>query len=203
GLIILVVCATPFFIERVGAADAAWIAPAVTTIGLVGVAGLGVLMFLDRLPARISHWRIVHGLALLAADTRRVFLQPVHTIKVLFWAIVGNANITLAVYLMALSLGLDVTWLDCLILVPPVILITTLPISIAGWGIREGAMVTAFGLIGVPAEGALVLSLMFGLWGLVMGLPGGVIWLLSSDRKIQTIETTEAEAEATLEAEAK
>jgi len=125
-----------------------------------------------------------------AADTRRVFLQPLHTVRVLFWAIAGNANITFAVFLMAMSLGLEVTWLDCLILVPPVILVTTLPISIAGWGVREGAMVTAFGLVGVPAEGALVLSLMFGLWGIVMGLPGGVIWLLSRDRKMETVETS-------------
>jgi len=190
GLIILVVFATPFFIERVGSEDAAWIVPAVTMIGLGGAAGLVLLMFLDRLPSRFSHWRIIRGLAMLAADTRRVFLQPAHTTKALFWSIAGNANITLAVFLMAMSLGLEVTWLDCLILVPPVILITTLPISIAGWGVREGAMVTAFGLVGVPAEGALVLSLMFGLWGIAMGLPGGVIWLLSRDRKIETVETS-------------
>lgn len=194
GLIILVVFATPFFIEKVGSEDAAWIAPAVTMIGLGGAGGLVLLMFLDRLTSRIgpriSHWRIVRGLAMLAADTRRVFLRPAHAFKVLFWSVAGNANVTFAVFLMAMSLGLEVTWLDCLILVPPVILITTLPISIAGWGVREGAMVTAFGLIGVPAEGALVLSLMLGLWGIIMGLPGGVIWLLSRDRKIETVETS-------------
>lgn len=190
GLIILVVFATPFFVEKVGPEEAAWIVPAVTMIGIGGVVGLVLMMFLDRLPSRISHWRIVRGLAMLAADTRRVFLRPAHTLKVLFWAVVGNANITFAVFLMAMSLGLDVTWLDCLILVPPVILVTTLPISIAGWGVREGAMVTAFALVGVPAEGALVLSLMFGLWGVVMGLPGGVIWMLTRDRKIETVETS-------------
>ena len=64
----------------------------------------------------------------------------------------------------------------------------TLPISIAGWGVREQAMVTAFALIGVPGEGALALSILFGLIALLFGLPGGVVWLMSADRKIEAID---------------
>ena len=70
---------------------------------------------------------------------------------------------------------------------PPVLLVMTLPISIAGWGVREQAMVAAFALVGVPGEGALALSIMFGLMGLITGLPGGVVWLISSDKKILKI----------------
>ena len=58
----------------------------------------------------------------------------------------------------------------------------TLPISIAGWGVRETAMVAFFGLIGVPAEGAVVLSILFGLVGIVVSLPGGAIWLATRDK---------------------
>jgi hypothetical protein len=58
----------------------------------------------------------------------------------------------------------------------------TLPISIAGWGVRETAMVGLFGLIGVPGEGALVLAVLFGLVGIAAALPGGVLWLASRDR---------------------
>jgi uncharacterized membrane protein YbhN (UPF0104 family) len=58
----------------------------------------------------------------------------------------------------------------------------TLPISIAGWGVRETAMVGLFGLIGVPNEGALVLSVLFGLIGIAVAIPGGVVWLASRDR---------------------
>ena len=41
----------------------------------------------------------------------------------------------------------------------------------------EGAMVVALGLVDVPAESALALSIMFGLGVLCVGLPGGVLWL--------------------------
>ncbi len=187
GLVLLVVCATPFFIHRVGPNEAAWIIPFVSILGVGGIVGLIILMFLDRLPSRFSHWRIVRGLAMLAGDSRRVFLAPIHAVKAIGWSLAGHLNITLAVYLMGLSIGLEITWVDCMVLMPPVLLLTTLPISIAGWGVREQAMVTAFALIGVPGEGAFALSIMFGLLGLLFGLPGGIAWLMSSDRKIEAI----------------
>jgi len=188
GLILLVVIATPFFIDRVGPAEAAWIVPSVSILGVGGACGLVVLMFLDRMPAKISHWRVVRGVAMLAADTRMVFLAPGHAIKALGWSLIGHINVALMVFLMGLSLDLSITWLDCMILIPPVLLVMTLPISIAGWGVREQAMVTGFGLIGVPGEGALALSIMFGLMGLLMGLPGGIVWLMNPDRKIEAID---------------
>jgi Lysylphosphatidylglycerol synthase TM region len=46
-----------------------------------------------------------------------------------------------------------------LVLVPPVILVMTVPVSIAGWGVRETAMVVAFGFVGVSGDSALALFL--------------------------------------------
>jgi uncharacterized protein (TIRG00374 family) len=188
GLIFLVAFAAPFFIERVGPEDAAWIVTAVTVLGVAGLVGLVVLMFLDQLPLKYFHGRLVQGLALLAEDTRRVFLSPLFASKALGWSLVGHVNVALMVYLIGFSIGLEITWLDCMVLMPPVLLVMTLPISIAGWGVREQAMVAAFALIDVPGEGALALSIMFGLLGLVMGLPGGIVWLMCSDKKIEDID---------------
>ncbi len=191
GLVLLVVIAVPFFTDRVGAADARWIVPAVTVLALGGIAGLALLMVLDNLPSRFAHLRLVRGLAALAADTRAVFLSPRYAIKVMVISLFGHANVSFGIYLIAASLDLDVTWIDCMVLVPPVLLLMTLPISIAGWGVREAAMVTAFGLIGVPTDGAVVLSILFGLIAIFMALPGGLIWLRSGDRKIRNMADAE------------
>ena len=72
--------------------------------GLVSVTGVIVLMGLDRLPSKYSHWRIVNGLAILAADTRRVFLSPIHSFKALSWSLLGHVNISLVVYLLGISI---------------------------------------------------------------------------------------------------
>jgi hypothetical protein len=62
-------------------------------------------------------------------------------------------------------------------------LVTSLPISVAGWGVREGAMVVAFGYVNVPAESAFAMSVLFGLTMLMSGIPGSILWWWSADRK--------------------
>lgn len=187
GLVLLVVLAVPFFNDRVGEAEGRWLIPAVSILAFGGIAGLTVLMYLDKLPTRLSHFRLVRGLAMLAADTRRVFLSPKNALVVIVISLIGHANVTFGVYMLAVSIDLGVSWLDCMVLVPPVLLMMIIPVSIAGWGVREGAMVAAFAMIGVSAEGALVLSIMFGLSAIFMTLPGGLLWLLSGDLKVQNV----------------
>lgn len=55
-------------------------------------------------------------------------------------------------------------------------------VSNGGWGLREGLMVVALGLAGVPPDAALSVSILFGLAMIVAGLPGGVLWLSAGGR---------------------
>jgi uncharacterized membrane protein YbhN (UPF0104 family) len=61
-------------------------------------------------------------------------------------------------------------------------LIAAIPVSIAGWGVREGAMVTAFTFAGLPNHDALAISALFGAGSFVVGAVGGLIWILSGER---------------------
>jgi uncharacterized membrane protein YbhN (UPF0104 family) len=85
----------------------------------------------------------------------------------------------LALLFLAAALGGSVSPLEALVLMPLVILFSTLPISIAGWGVREGVMVAAFALLGREAGDAVVLSVAFGLVMLSIGLLGGLVWGIS------------------------
>jgi hypothetical protein len=80
------------------------------------------------------------------------------------------------------------------LLVPPVALITMLPVSIAGWGLREATMMLAFGYSGLnPADGTMV-SLLTGVTSFVVGAIGGLVWIFSREKKDTTaIEFPEAE----------
>jgi glycosyltransferase 2 family protein len=81
------------------------------------------------------------------------------------------------VFLLLRSMGQSVALVTVLFLFPFVQLLSMLPISFAGWGLREGAMVVAFRLVGVPAEAALGASILFGLCLLASSLPGVPLWL--------------------------
>lgn len=182
ALILLVDLAQPFIQVRIEAEAAKWSLMSAIFLSCAAVGGIILIMVVDRFFRRYLKYRIVRGLSYLSADTRAVFLSPKNAFAVTTWGVAGNINITIAVYMLALSLGIDVSLADCLMLVPPVLLIVAIPISVGGWGVRETAMVTAFGLVGVPNEGALVLSILVGLVGLAISLPGGLVWLLSRER---------------------
>jgi uncharacterized membrane protein YbhN (UPF0104 family) len=65
--------------------------------------------------------------------------------------------------------------------VPPVTFIQLLPVSLAGWGVREAALVVALGSFGIPAEAALATSILMGLCLILTSLPGGLIWISGWD----------------------
>jgi uncharacterized protein (TIRG00374 family) len=76
------------------------------------------------------------------------------------------------------------------LLVPAVLEIAMLPISIGGWGVREGAAVLAFGTLGIPSAVAFGASVLFALLTLILGLFGGVSWLLSRKPSHSKVEAT-------------
>jgi uncharacterized membrane protein YbhN (UPF0104 family) len=183
ALVLLTTLAEPALLDRLTDAPAVWLFPALT-VG--AIAGLIVQSQLDRAPESWKRFRIVRGFGLLAADTRKTFFRPKSGLPLMGIALLGHVNLAMVVWVLALGLGAPVTLVDCLVLVPPVVLVATLPISIAGWGAREVAMVTVFGLIGVPSPQATALSVLFGLATLATALPGGLFWLL--ERRITPLE---------------
>jgi uncharacterized membrane protein YbhN (UPF0104 family) len=74
--------------------------------------------------------------------------------------------------------GLEQTFL----LIPPIALITMLPISIAGWGVREATMMVAFGYAGLSQTDGTMISLLSGATSFVVGAIGGLVWILSREK---------------------
>lgn len=88
-----------------------------------------------------------------------------------------------AVWCAARSVAAPLEFGQALLLVPPVIMVSTIPVSIAGWGVREGAMMAVFAYAGLRDADGLIVSVLFGAGLFVIGMAGGTIWILSSDRR--------------------
>jgi len=148
------------------------------------VAGLVLVMLLDRvpLPARLAVTRANRGMTQLARATRHVLLSPRRLVPPLLLALVIHFGVSFVVWLIARGSDVHVSIGQCFVLVPVVVLFSMVPVSIAGWGVREGAMVVALGLVGVARAPALAVSVLFGLTLAVSGLPGGFLWLRSAER---------------------
>jgi hypothetical protein len=174
GLILLVVLCQPFLLARIGDNPVKYLFPALAG---VAISGIIILMSLDRLPKDLQTWRIINALVNLASDTKRLFLAPQYAIKAILLGISGNILVCMFAYLTFCALSVDVSILDCLVLIPPVMLLTTLPISLAGWGIREAAMVGTFTLVGIFEGDVFAASVLFGILNIILALPGGLLWL--------------------------
>lgn len=110
----------------------------------------------------------------------RLIKHPAEAFPVLTYALGTHLLLVGIAYVSAVALGLEFTLIECLIVVPTSVLVSTLPISLGGWGVREGAMVAGFALIGASGSdaGAVALGIVIGLQMLVVGLIGGGVWLL-------------------------
>jgi glycosyltransferase 2 family protein len=179
AMVVLMLLATltiPLFLARIETPWAHWLVP---VPGVLLVAGLAALILGDdaRLTA-VARWRIARPLAILVGDMRRIVLTSRESRTILMISIAVHLGVIASVWLLARSLAIDLAFLDCLVLVPPIVVVTLAPVSIAGWGVREGAMVVGFALVGVAEADALALSVATGLAQIVAGIPGGILWLL-------------------------
>jgi hypothetical protein len=79
-------------------------------------------------------------------------------------------------------------------LIPPIMLITMMPISIAGWGVREATMMVAFGYAGLAQADGTVVSILFGAVSFIVGCGGGLVWIFSAEKATAPMEISESDA---------
>jgi uncharacterized membrane protein YbhN (UPF0104 family) len=82
----------------------------------------------------------------------------------------------LQAYLLSESMGLGTPAIYFLCFVPPILVVTMLPISVGGWGTGNLAYVALFSQVGMDPDGAFVLSVLILGLGVVGNLPGGLIY---------------------------
>jgi len=144
----------------------------------IAVCGPATYLALTRLVPRLrGTQRLVLAARELGLDLRRtvegkgsarviLISLSLHLLSVFAFLALGNA------------IGMpEVDFVHYLAIVSCALLVTIIPISIGGWGIRESALVIGFGLVSVEPEGAFTLSATFGL--LVM-LSSAVVALLGT-----------------------
>lgn len=174
ALMVMILAGSWWLLEIVRVPGAGWIvALAVAST----VAGMAALLSLPRFAQSLRRWHLGRYLLHIAEGVCAVVASPGATAQVAALTFAGYASISFVVYLLAQGMGIELGFGHALLFVPLVTLITVLPVSIAGWGLRESSMVVTLGLIGVPSVEAFSLSVLFGLVVMASGIPGGIIWL--------------------------
>lgn len=80
-------------------------------------------------------------------------------------------------YLLFLAFGYSINFIYFIIAIPITLVLSIIPISIAGLGVREGSLVYFFTSIGISAEVCIGVGLLFHVLQIVASLPGIGIWI--------------------------
>lgn len=95
------------------------------------------------------------------------------------WTVLEQCVPIVCVYLTALALRLPVTFMSVVIFTPLIISFAKIPISLDGFGVREGLYVYCFALVGLPRGDAFLLGLVSHVIGNLALLPGFLYsWLV-------------------------
>jgi uncharacterized protein (TIRG00374 family) len=159
----------PWMDSRV-ATTVAWI------IGMTALAGIFIcLLFWGLKRLRMtSSWlaSVQRELDALGSSIQAFTKRPALAVLLLLVALANQLLPAVAIWLLASELHVIVGPLDIAMITFVATLAATVPISVAGWGVREGALVFLFGLYGVRSEVAFAVSVLYGVSLTLMSVPG-------------------------------
>ncbi len=166
--------------------------PVLVLIAMVGSIAAGTSIFLAlgspalrrRVPGLGYLSRVLSWVTEAATLGRAVFLAPGPALKVIGASVIGHGLAVAALLVLAQGLNISLGIGAALALVPPVILVSVMPVSYGGWGLREGAMAIFLGFAGVAPVDAISLSLLFGGINFLLVLPAALWWLGSPTRRV-------------------
>lgn len=173
---LLVVLTVALAVSLLSPSGVAWPAPLVVPLAillgaLVLLSAVGVLMVRSRSPSDTKIGRFfaafLHALTGRGVATQQAVLS------------IATAMCNVAAFAFcAAAIGADLSVVVAATLVPLILFAMVLPLSIAGWGLREGAAALLFPLAGATASEGLAASVAFGLIFLLATLPGLVLtWM--------------------------
>jgi uncharacterized membrane protein YbhN (UPF0104 family) len=148
-------------------------------------AGAGFLI-LGRLPwPWLKRWWATHHLHACSVIANRVIFSRERGPKLAVLSILVHVLAVVIAWCVVRSIAAPVLFSQVFQLVPPVMLITMMPISIAGWGVREATMGLAFGYAGLATNEGVNVSLLFGCVSFIVGAFGGLVWIFSAEKRAQ------------------
>src|SRR5204863_2094326 len=162
-----------FFVLPHLAVDKVPASHAFRTIAVLCLGALAALFLWGGPVARLlMQHRLTEPLGKLTRDLHKVLYSRGTSAAIFALAVVVQILNVAVIYMCAAGMRIDLDFGAALVVIPAVMLVSMAPISFAGWGVREGAMIFGLGLLGIAATDALAVSVAFGILQLLLGLPG-------------------------------
>lgn len=178
ALAVLVTACLPWTFELIHDPLGRW---ALLVIGLGSIAASAAFLALGFLRwDRLQRWMPIRHLTQMAVIAQRILVARAGGGVVGLSILIHGLTAGIA-WCAGRAIGAPLGFFHSLALVPPVMLIATIPISVAGWGVREKSLVLAFAYAGLSRGDGFLVSVLLGATMFATGLIGGAVWLTGSD----------------------
>ncbi|THD56229.1 MAG: flippase-like domain-containing protein [Bradyrhizobium sp.] len=156
---------------------------ALLVVDFAALAGGAGFLLLGVLPwPWLRRWWGTHHLHACAVIANRVIFSRQHGPIIAVLSLLVHVLAVVIAWCVVQSIAAPVGFGQTFQLIPPVMLITMLPISIAGWGVREATMGLAFGYAGLMTNEGINISLLLGAVSFIVGGFGGLVWIFSAEK---------------------
>jgi uncharacterized membrane protein YbhN (UPF0104 family) len=190
ALAVIIVASLPWSYHLIGDAYGR---SALALIDFAALAGGAGFLVLGVLPwPWLRQWWATHHLHACAVIANKVIFSRKNEPAIAALSLLVHALAVVIAWCVVQSIAAPVGFGPTFLLIPPVMLITMLPISIAGWGVREATMGLAFGYAGLVTEEGINISLLYGAVSFIAGAIGGLVWIFSAEKAAKDTESVEA-----------
>lgn len=179
SLLLLVIFTQPFLAKHV--TDSGF---RLLSLGLLvcSISGLLLLFLFHRLPLPFERFKFLRISRKISLTARQLLSANSIALTTTVISISMHTAALLTITIFAHDVGVNISFYQITLVAPTVFLLSALPISIGGWGVREAGLAAGFLILGYPAEEAITISLLVGFTNLVLALPGAFVWLLRSQK---------------------
>jgi len=139
------------------------------------------IAYIERLGTKYQSTRIRRFVLETVRTCHKYRSARVSLIAALVLTAIMQFAVILAYYIIGAGIGITLSVVTYFAVIPIVFLAASIPISIGGIGVREGALVGLLIKAGADTQHAIALSLLYLVVLLLSSLPGGAIALLRAD----------------------
>lgn len=150
------------------APDGGSLTAVVIGLAVSGIVGLALIRVLADTPLGERTTKVLH-------DLRRALLTPA-ALAVQLTSSLAVVLSYVAVYALAgRAIGIEIPVAALATVVPLILLSMAIPITVAGWGIREGTALALAGAAGLTGTQSVAVSVAYGILVLISSLPGAAV----------------------------
>ena len=153
-----------------------WLIKIIIFMSILGIISFFILFKIKDIKS-IKNIIILKNIYEFCIKLNEIYAKKFTLLKHISISIIVHILSVISIYYISIAINLDIKLTILLSTIPSVLLLTVIPISFAGWGVREGTMIFILSFVESSKEKIFSLSVIYGLILIISSVFGIYVWL--------------------------